>query len=328
MKLVTVSDDRYRRKEGLYGFTQNKITAFFEKNKMFGIECYPWTWADILKTEFYQQNKTLLDHPNPDKNGRAYKAYVIYRELQTISEGDFLIYNDCSPELWDLDKMQLADLQLFDLNVITSLCARNRDILTSFIRWSDKSFINEDDLGKATHANFTTNRCMDKMGLRFYEDAYMHAGGMWCIKKTPATMALIQTWMRWNCIDECCTLGWASDPDDYSFWIEEYKYKMGIRSDQSISGLLLAEVNQKFIVPPVVPGWPSANFLNFCRTGFNYKFLESNPKIVVGNRVMDKTGRELRVWRIENGIYSIGERARTSYTTTRENLKLIKEKTK
>ena len=349
--LVTVADDRFGRKGGKYGATQDKITALFKRHPNFGVVPHPYKWKDISKTDFYRKNRILLDNPDPAKNGRAYKAYAVSEALKDTPMGEFLIYTDSSPEIWKnitdnvfartkrehYSMLPLSLLfgefknweshfhaqQIFSLDVIKDLCRQNNDILTSFIRWNNENFKGDDDLGKATHKNFTSNRCMNRMGLRFYEDAYQHAGGMWCIRKTPKTIALVDEWLYWNCIDECCTLGWAHKKGDQSFWTEEAKFKLGFRSDQAVTGLLLARINQKHVVPPTFDGWAAANLFQFCRVGYKYSFLESLPKLKVMDSVMDKVGRNLRVIKIKNNKYHVGEPFGIRYTTTRENLKLI-----
>ncbi|HEY5392151.1 MAG TPA: hypothetical protein VIJ57_08565, partial [Hanamia sp.] len=53
---------------------------------------------------FYQANKVMLDNPDAAINGRLYKPFVILRSLKKINEGDYLIYNDVSPEMWTMNE--------------------------------------------------------------------------------------------------------------------------------------------------------------------------------------------------------------------------------
>jgi len=59
--LVTCSDDRSIRKNGIYGKTQDKIYDFFKnKNNSFGITDFLFVkYDDILKTDFYKENKNV-----------------------------------------------------------------------------------------------------------------------------------------------------------------------------------------------------------------------------------------------------------------------------
>jgi hypothetical protein len=90
--LVTVTDDRSGRKNSEYGKTQKKIEDLFKRNSQFGIKDFlSLTFDDILKTDFYQKNKLLLDNVDPARNGRAYKPYAIQQALTQVEEGDFVI---------------------------------------------------------------------------------------------------------------------------------------------------------------------------------------------------------------------------------------------
>ena len=319
--LITVSDDRFGRKEGMYRKTQLYACDLLEG--LFD-QLYAWSWDDILQTDFYQQNKILLDNTDAARNGRAYKPFVILEGLKTLNEGDFLIYADCSPEIWD----SVKSLAGYDIEIIKQLTIQNNNILTPFIKWS-RFNLKPGELGEATHKNYTLNRCMDKMGLRFYEDAYMCASGMICIRKTPETVALVEEWLKWNCIDECCALGWANIPNDATFWIEESHdqfgrdgYKMGCRHDQSILGLLLARDNHKF-VDVEVKEIHCANFLQFCRPDAQYQFIDSLPVLNIGDMVINKQGTELQVFGIYEGKYQVGQNNASMYLASRQTLKKI-----
>ena len=80
---VTVSDDRSGRKGGKYKETQDKIDSILNDNSQFGINKHDkWTYEDIIKTSFYEKNKTLLDIVGPSKNGRVYKPFAICEALK------------------------------------------------------------------------------------------------------------------------------------------------------------------------------------------------------------------------------------------------------
>jgi len=100
--LVTVSDDRMGRKGGIYRKTQLNMIELLRPFQLID-EFYMPCWDDIIDTDFYKQNRTLLDHVDPARNGRAYKPFAISEALKKIDEGDILIYQDCSPEMWTMD---------------------------------------------------------------------------------------------------------------------------------------------------------------------------------------------------------------------------------
>jgi hypothetical protein len=259
--LVTVSD-------GAHEDTQDKITELFTHQSDFGVEVHPYTWDDITRTAFYKKHKALLDQPNPLANGRAYKPYVIGAELARMKAGYFLIYNDCSPELWEVGLG--ADLAGFDLKVLKDLCLYAGGILVAHTRWSTGPFSGEDDLGMATFKNFTTNLCMDKMGLRALENCYMPPSGFWCFRKSKEVTSFVKDWLIWNTDTDCL----PKDPNALEAG------KLGLAVDQSISGLLLAKRNQKYLVaPPYSAGdLHPINFLTYCRKDLEYRFVESNPE--------------------------------------------------
>ncbi len=171
--LVTVADDRYGRKQGKYGETQDKILKIFLNNLDFGIKKFAmWKWKHITQTDFYKENKAFLDNPNPSKNGRVYKSFVILDGLKQLQDGEFLIYNDCSPELWkNFDENYKVDKTKYNINVLKKLCISNNGILTIHVKWDNGKHVRRGEPGSHTHANFTLERCMKKMGLSEYRDS-------------------------------------------------------------------------------------------------------------------------------------------------------------
>ena len=327
--LVTVSDDRMGRKNGAYAFTQNKINNIFISNNHFKINKQKhWNWSDILKTEFYKNNKVLLDNIDPAKNGRAYKPFVIYDALMSVDDGDFIIYNDCSPEIWNMD-LNFNIKEDYDIDVLKKLCECNNGIITAFVKWDTRN-IPDGKLGIHTHHNFTLDRCMNKMGLIEYSKYYMHASGMVILQKTSTAINFVKEWLYWNCIDECCALGYANDTKDYSFWDDEENSKMGCRHDQSISGLLINNIGNK-LIDIVYSEINPYNFLNYCKKGYNYSFTNPNQEsemryIKKGSTVINKNGIELKVFEIifEDGKEKliVGLHKESRYITTPEEVKI------
>lgn len=324
--LVTVSDDRFGRKNGEYGKTQDKIKHIFINNAHFGITDFLMLkWPQIEASQFYKDNQKLLSHQDAGKNGRAYKPYAILEALNKINEGDYIVYSDCSPEMWKMPKDFNIDPEIFNIEILKNLCNNNGGILSCFVKWKNSDLV-QNDLGVHTHRWFTTNRCMDKMGLRFYEDGYMHASGMLAICKTEATHIFIEEWLKWNLIDECCALG-SKEGEADEFWVHESEStKLGHRHDQSISGLLLNAINHK-LIDIVYNQMNPYNFLQFARIGQEYKFIESLPVLNVGDKVINHQGTEVAVWRIDNEgdnkKYIVGQLKESCYGTERQNLKKI-----
>jgi hypothetical protein len=280
--LVTVSDDRSGRKGGLYGCTQDKVCKIFIKNRLVD-EQQPWTISSILYSEsdeinqFYQENKMMLDNPDAAINGRLYKPFVIKIGLDSISTGDYLIYNDVSPEMWTMNESFFVNPDIYDVGVIKGLCRQSNDFLVAFVKWAPENFEKE-PLGIHTHRYFTTTACISRMGAEKYIDSYLCASGMICIRKTPETYRIIREWLEYNKIWQCASAGDPDIPGDDSLWKEKESYKLGIRHDQSILSILLNKRNWDF-VDIVYNDISPYNFLNFCRKDVEYSFINSNIKI-------------------------------------------------
>lgn len=322
--LCLVHDDRQGRKGGVYGETANYIQEIIP-NILPDIICQSWSIRELIALYDYP----ILHHIDAGINGRCYKPLAIRESLMQINDGDFLIYNDCSPELWagSLDGE-------FDLQVIHNLTVNNNDILTCFVKW-DCQAISKNGLGIHLHKYFTTNRCMDKMGLRQYENSYQHASGMMCIRKTPETVAFVDEWLKWNLDPECASLG---DCDD-SYWNEEQEFKVGHRHDQSISGLLLNARNAK-LVDILYNDISPYNFLQYCRPNQEYTFIDSNSPIDretldmtkvfmrAGSKVFNEQGVEINVFRVDyvdgKERFVVGHFEESAWATTRDKLRLKK----
>jgi hypothetical protein len=331
--LVTVSDDRFGRKEGLYELTQKKIEYIFRNNDQFGINDFLMlNWANIEQSNFYKKNKSLLKNTDAARNGRAYKPYVISEGLKKINEGDFLIYTDCSPEMWSIDK-EIEIHPYYNIEILKKNCEGNNSIISAFVKWDTRPIL-KGCLGIHTHENFTTNRCMKKMQLEKYSSCFMHASGMLVIQKLPHTVQFVKEWLYWNCIDECASLGRSEIENDYSFWdySEEFT-KMGHRHDQSISGLLINKMGNNLIdIIHDTEGLHTYNFLNFSREDKEYEFInpnknpDSRPRIKKGDVVINSSGQELRVFEIrpEKGIewLIVGAHRESCYQTTEDKIKL------
>ncbi len=321
--LVMCHDDRQGRKGGVYKQTAKEVEQNI-KSLLPKIEVHNWSVEELVKLNKH----SILNHIDAGINGRSYKPWFINQSLSLINDGDFLIYNDCSPEIWH----NITD-DNYSLDVIHELTRNNNDILTSFVKW-DCQNIPANGLGLHIHKYFTTNRCMDKMGLREYENSYQHASGMMCIRKTSETVKFVEEWLYWNLDPECASLG--TDRDEY--WQEEAEFKVGHRHDQSISGLLLNARGAK-MVDILYNDMNPYNFLQYCRVGQEYKFIDSNSsvsrdsldltKIFIrrGSQVVTDKGIQVTVWRVDfvDGAerFIVGQFEESAWATTRGQLRLV-----
>jgi hypothetical protein len=265
ISFVTVSDDRYGRKDGKYSSTQDFILETLRSNSHMGFSnFFFWKFNDILSTDFYKENKKMLDNHDPAMNGRCYKPFTILEALKSIGDGDFLIYNDVSPEHWTNLSF---DSSVFSLDVIKELCNSNGGILSTESVW----MVNN-EVAPHTHENFTTESCMNRMDMQKYRHSIQHASGMIVFQKSKKTLDFVSEWLKWNLIDECASLSSLDEPirDFYGVDVGNCG-KVGHRHDQSISGLLINDLNGKIVKNP-----GGFNFLNFCRRNFGYDFIETN----------------------------------------------------
>lgn len=287
MLFISVSDDRYNRKGGKYEKTQEKIKNFLIETPSLKINnTLMINWNYIKNSNFYKENKHLLSFKNPAINGRAYKPFAILEGMKKINFGDFLIYNDCSPELWDFldNEKRTINTKMFDISIIKDLCRKNNDILTCFVfgdyiegegHWRGGP-------GSHTHERFTTPICMKYMGLSHLKYKLQGASGMIVIRKTKETLDLVKEWLHYNTIPECCSLGDIKNKTEetivMNYWrdgLKENSRLHGHRHDQSILGLLLNRRNNTFIIPPHYEKYielNNYNFLKYCIKGIKYRF--------------------------------------------------------
>ena len=186
---VTVSDDRSGRKGGKYSETQDKVLNLFKNNPTFGItDFHFWKWEDIKDSGFYQENKKMLDHIDPAMNGRCYKPFAISEAMKSVNDGDFVIYNDISPEWWrEWDPEQRIHPRNYKLEVIKNLCVQNGGILTASADW-----YHNEEIADHTHENFTLERCIDKMGMQDYKYSLQHASGMIVLQKSLKSINFVE----------------------------------------------------------------------------------------------------------------------------------------
>lgn len=324
--LVTVSDDRMGRKGGIYEKTQQRIYGLLQGTGLIDIFYMP-TWKDIIQTTFYENNKLLLDHVDPAKNGRAYKPFAISEAFKKADNGDLIIYQDCSPEMWSCSVIP-NNISIGNLYKKVEQC---NGILAPFVRWDTRPMLTSEDKGIHTHRNFTTSICIEAMGAKEYTNNYMCASGFVCFIKNSETQAFIDIWLAYNTIDLCCALGRKEDPNDYSFWGDyEDRYKMGHRHDQSILGLLMNKW-QPFLIEHITGDHHVYNFLNYC-TKHNAKFVNSNKgpytlnRINKGDEVKNKAGVILRVFEVwpegDKEVYIIGMHRESTFKAYEHELSL------
>ncbi len=264
IKLVTVSDDRSGRKGGMYEATQYKIQALLGD----------WIDQAHYNIRDIPSFSPLLENTDAAKNGRVYKPWVILQELNKLQDGDYLIYNDCSPELWE--GVQPLDHYNPDL-ILTRLCDQANGILVGFVKW-DSKVIPRGSVGRHTHHFFTLDNLIELFADGKYRDSFQCASGMICIRKDTFTISLVEQWLHLNSIERFSTMN--VDETEDSFHSGKPGHKMGNRHDQSILSLLLNAADW-YYCDIVYNELNPYNFLNFCIPNHNYTFINSNTGKIV-----------------------------------------------
>lgn len=335
MLLVTVSDDRAGRKEGRYRETQLKVQKIFENNPQFGIDKFMMrTVEDIVSDPAMQNHPALndvllfLQNTDATKNGRIYKPLVVAQALANTQPGDYVVYQDVSPEMWTMPEDYKIP-ETYDINVLKRLCDENDGLLAALVIWDNRP-IKLGELGIHTHENFTLDRCMRAMELERFAKSFMPASGLIVVKNTLKTLNTILDWYEYCLNPECSSMGKPSDPNDYSFWDEEQYTKLGMRSDQSVLGLLMCRDGYNLIKPSPDNGVPPHCLLRYCRPDIQYEFVDPNinpsteRRIRKGDKVINAAGTELTVWEIRaNETLIVGKHPESCYATTADKVTLV-----
>jgi len=260
--LLTYSDDRFGRKDGKYSETQNYIDSLLKKLE-FPIIHKKLTFNDISNNEFIIKNKDYFNS-SMDYNGRAFKPFIIKNELQSLEHDDILIYNDCSPEIWNSNTIH-SQIQFIKKNshikVIGTLLDQNNNIILCYCPAPNH-----------THHHYTLDICIKTMDAEKYRHSLMPGSGLIFIRKRENTLNLIDEWLHYNMIPECASLGIHNE-----YWNNECSKKQGHRHDQSIISILLCKYNYKLLLPNNFPIknqlW---NFINYIQLNHNYQFIDPN----------------------------------------------------
>ena len=275
---VTVSDDRHGRKGGKYEKTQSHIHTFLKENKSFGVTDHlAITFKDYSQSSEFKNNFDSQSDIRPHVNGRAYKPYAIREALRKINDDDFLIYNDCSPEIWgDVANGTYKKISsIFKLEVLKEMCVCNRDILTPYNIAGKKGFV-DPKYNEHTHRFYTLSKCIKTMGFEEYENCFQHASGLIVLRKCDKSVTFVDNWLRWNLVPECASLdpAWAVEAEAYG------GYKKGHRHDQSISGLLVNQLGLNLVntydVAHRMTTFRNWCFLSLCIRDHQYRFVNSN----------------------------------------------------
>ena len=155
---------------------ENSRFRLNESARKWGItEIRSYDFEEIKHTPFYNSNREILDQPV----GMGYwlwKPFIIRTNLETLSEGDILVYCDSGIEI------------IQDLAPLLSICRDEQPVVL---------------FGNGNHLNsmWTKRDCFVLMDCdsEFYWRALQCDAGCCLFRKSPFTMQFLQEWERFAC---------------------------------------------------------------------------------------------------------------------------------
>ncbi len=172
---VTYADENYKAQ-------QERLYNEAVESKQF--HCIlPFTREMMMKTNFYEKNKALLDEAPIGQDGRvkpsffAWKPWVILSALERMDFGDVLLYIDCGDTLNETETLEKF---LFEKT-------QNIDIILT-----DGAFPNK---------QYTRRDCFVLCGANSekYYDAIQVEAGIIVVKKTAQSLSIINDWLKYAC---------------------------------------------------------------------------------------------------------------------------------
>jgi hypothetical protein len=190
---------------------QNRLIASAEKQGIHSF--FTWTRKKLLKTEFYKQNKFILDH----KQGAGYylwKPYIILDALNKINDGDMLIY---------------ADNSMYFINnpmVFTHLCNQNN----GFCLFTHQDYY--------PIKYFCQKATFEIMGLDYaiYADRNISITGIIALEKNDAVIKFVAEWLQICRNPKCLMENFQNEDPDFRRILPEMSILSLLKEKYSIQG--------------------------------------------------------------------------------------------
>ena len=228
------------------------MTKLFENHpEITDVKAYKY--EDLKKTDFYQQNKALLDKgPSlTEAAGNMQKIYLIKEELKIIPKDSYLLYHDSSPEVWNTSEINKGKnfseipnnfYNNISLTPYIKKCDENNGILLGTASFYDDksnssvSYNYNDKKVQHTHKYFTSPTCIKLMGLEKYTNDFQAHTTWILLKNTDHVNKIISETLEYNTNEDCAsyTKNIKIDKEINPDFIEN-------RGDQSILSLLLSK---------------------------------------------------------------------------------------
>jgi hypothetical protein len=169
---LTYADDRFGYRGGVFRERQKVLSEAALKHG--ADHAIMKSWDDMIKTDFYRENKASLDK-NHFHNGYVFKPFIILDSFEKLPMGDVLFYHDCNPHALRTSIKPLVDV-----------CVKNRGTL--FMQWGDQN------------RNWVKRDAFVYMGCdtpRFHDAVSLQATWM-LFQKTEWTLEFVREWLRFN----------------------------------------------------------------------------------------------------------------------------------
>lgn len=191
----------------------------------FGVdECIPFTDVDLKKTDFYQENKLILDQ----ERGAGYwlwKPFIILEAMKQADEGDIVIYSDSGAEVIE------------SLQPLLDICRKQEGLLFFRVPFFSEKLINK---------NWTKRDCfilMDADTDRFHSAGQV-AGSPHFYLKNKKNIAFIRDWLSY-----CKDARILTDQPN-SCGSRNYPEFIDHRHDQSVLSILAVKNNLEIFRDP------------------------------------------------------------------------------
>ena len=225
VRVLTYSDDRGKRKNGLYRETQKSMDRVWDLHPDVHT-VVDKTEHDLLKTAFYRKHQRVLDSDNTTRDsGCMWKIYFLLQELREMSRDEggckYLLYHDCSPEIWNFK----TDYSKISLQPLIAKCEKNRGVLIGgTANWFPGH----------THRRWTSPKCMEVMDATEHRDKQQDCASWILIQPNPFTVSFFAEVLRFIEMEDCysCVKNKAHDQSIEPAFREH-------RGEQSVLSLLL-----------------------------------------------------------------------------------------
>lgn len=214
--LVNYADDRFGHKAAVFKRAQRAMSASALAH---GVDVVSsWNWEMLASTELYAKHRDYLDLPY-HLNGFVFKPFITLKTLQSMQEGEILIYYDSGD-----------GAHIFDTSVtpLIDMCIRNGGTLIH--QWGE------------TNQKWTKHDCFYFMRLdspEFHSAVAMQAT-WFVLQKNPFTMKFVEEYLH-HTLDHRI----ASYQNDRVCGLPDLPGFIENRGDQSVLSLLAQKYRLK-----------------------------------------------------------------------------------